>query len=126
MLGIADLAIPLLRGSDRGERSPVRLQVEQRRSIETVQPAHQNDVPLIDMATKFDVTGAVRTLLTGLHSTKLASDFTPTTVTINNGGTSVSYIGVSLYTLLTTANFQNPTGEREERLPAGLRPRHRQ
>jgi hypothetical protein len=39
------------------------------------------------MATKFDVTGAVRTLLTGLHSTKLASDFTPTTVTINNGGT---------------------------------------
>ena len=88
MLGIADLAIPLLRGSDRGERSPVRLQVEQRRSIETVQPAHQNDVPLIDMATKFDVTGAVRTPLTGLHSTK-------------------------------SANFQYPTGEREERLPAG-------
>jgi len=57
------------------------------------------------MATKFDVTGAVGTPLTGLDSAKLASDFTPTTVTINNGATSVSYTGVSLYTLLTTANF---------------------
>lgn len=51
------------------------------------------------MATTFDVTGAVGTPLTGLDSTKLASDFTPTTVTIDNAGTTVSYTGVSLYTL---------------------------
>ncbi len=61
------------------------------------------------MATTFDVTGPVGTPLTGLDFTTLASDFTPTTVSINNAGTAVGYAGVSLCTLLTTANFQYPT-----------------
>jgi hypothetical protein len=61
------------------------------------------------MATTFDVTGSVGTPLTGLDSSKLASDFTPVTVSIDNAGTTLSYTGVPLYTLLTTANFEFPT-----------------
>jgi hypothetical protein len=41
----------------------------------------------MDLATTFDVTGAVGKPLTGLDSSKLASDFTPTTVAINDAGT---------------------------------------
>ncbi len=61
------------------------------------------------MASTFNVTGAVGTPLTGLDAATLAADFTPVTVTINDAGTTISYTGVSLYSLLTSAAFQYPT-----------------
>jgi hypothetical protein len=67
------------------------------------------------MATIFDVTGAVGTPLTGLDSTTLASDFTPTTVSINNAGTAVGYGGVSLCT--DHGGFPISNDGREERFP---------
>ncbi len=58
--------------------------------------------------TTFSVTGAVTTPLTGLDATTLASDFTPVTININEGGQTVTYAGVSLYNLINTAKFQFP------------------
>ena len=46
MLCIANLEITLLRWRKRGKQGPAGLQIEHRRSIETIQTSYQDDIPL--------------------------------------------------------------------------------